>query len=1503
MRRIGLAAALAMLLAIVGAGVVASAAHAGTAVGSFEIDGNTPDSPAGEPTDWDAKPAAQNPALTVTPFTDASGKGDDSFGMGSKQEEPGGWACVTGSSPQKGDITAGKIAFRTIAGKQYVYVNFTRKASEGSADLDYEFNQSAEPNPSCPALPRRTPGDILLAFDAENGGARIHVRAFAWTGNASLGTFVPLATGSQGVTWDGATNGDGTNKTGTFGEAVLNLTDTIGEVTCGEFSSVFMKSRSSVEINSALQDRTSKKPVATGACPNSTTTKTVRNFTTNSAGLFGSSTDAKPGDTIEYKLAYHNAGPGAAHGVKITDTIAAGTSYVPGSCAGCTLSADGRTLSWDLGTVAAGTTVNLTFKVVLSGTFAAGTATPVRNVATTTTAEEGAKPSTETTVNVKTPKSQLVKSVRNATTNPTGAYAQTANATPGNTIEYRLVYTNLGPGSATGVTISDPIPANSTFVSCSDSCSTSGTPVGSVTWNLGSFGAGSTKAVTFRVQLGTTFSAPSTLVKNIGTADTNEEPPTDSNETTVDVAGAASSSLAKSVRNLTTNPAGSFTPTATAKPGDTIQYQIVYTNGGPGTATNVVVSDPIPANSGYVSCTGGCTTNGPPVSIVTWNLGSVAPGTRTLTFTVKLGDSFPAGSTAVKNVATVTATAESPPPSNEVVVTVTARPDSTVAKSVRNATTNPAGSFNATATAKPGDTIEYRIVYANEGDAPATNVVVSDPIPASSTFVSCTESCTTNGPPVTTVTWNIGTAAAGTSKTLTFKVKLADTFPAGTTDVKNVATVTSTGESTDTSNEVVVTVTAAPKSAVVKTVRNATTNPTGSYTAGASAKPGDTIEYQIVYTNSGNANASNVVVSDPIPASSTYVSCTAGCTTDGPPVTKVTWDLGTVAPGATRTLTFKVKLADVFPAGTTQVKNVAVVTATGENPPTPPEVVVTVTATSNLTLDKAADQTKVVGGDSIRYTLTYGNTGNGTATGTTIVETVPAGTQFASCTGGCTVSGSTVTWSIGSVAPGGGGSVTLTVTVSGAIDECSICNVAQIKSPVQNGGTAVNSNSVCVAASPAPDASTAKAGGEAVGLKAYVPLLSIPLVNTEISKAGSSRTGPGQAADDEELLDLDILGVVGLTSVAKASVLRSTSSSQVATSTGARQTSTSTVLGLNVLNGLVTADVVRSVASTTATGSASSFSAAGTTFTNLKVSGSSVANATPGTRIALPSLTFGRGAYVAINEQNGTTSGPASGQTSGGTYKADLTVTAIRVYVTGGLVGGLLTLGGPPAEITVAKATAHSEHKQTRLCPGATRTQAVSGHAFVASAQVDPLLPVSTVGFVQIPASGGSAHKGVTATVLPTDGSVVSTTDAAADTTGTNGPTSSTASSYAQAAGACVLRVAASSCLIRATLIRSQANSSASAAARSSNASGTQFVDLVVAGVPISGTPPPNTTITLPLGLGFVVLNEQVPDGPETGHTGLTVRAIRVVVTLPLAPLLRGAEVIVAEAHSDATFR
>src|SRR5947209_10753234 len=234
-------------------------AFAGTSVGAFDLDGNRAvDSPGGLILDWDSPP----PNLTT--FRDASGSTDDAFGIGSKELAPGGWQCITGSAPGKDDIVSGQVAFRLLSGKQYLYVNFQRAATTGDAHMDYEFNQSTDPNPACPALPKRTPGDILIAFDTDNGGKTITVRAFKWQGDAVSGNFVELSLGSQGVLWDGAVNIPSTMPgvaSGAFGEAALNLSDTIGAIGCALFSTVHMNTRSSTSITSALQDRTAALPV------------------------------------------------------------------------------------------------------------------------------------------------------------------------------------------------------------------------------------------------------------------------------------------------------------------------------------------------------------------------------------------------------------------------------------------------------------------------------------------------------------------------------------------------------------------------------------------------------------------------------------------------------------------------------------------------------------------------------------------------------------------------------------------------------------------------------------------------------------------------------------------------------------------------------------------------------------------------------------------------------------------------------------------------------------------------------------------------------------------------------------------------------------------------------------------------------------------------------------------------------------------------------------------
>ena len=91
-------------------------------------------------------------------------------------------------------------------------------------------------------------------------------------------------------------------------------------------------------------------------------------------------------------------------------------------------------------------------------------------------------------------------------------------------------------------------------------------------------------------------------------------------------------------------------------------------------------------------------------------------------------------------------------------------------------------------------------------------------------------------------------------------------------------------------------------------------------------------------------------------------------------------------------------------------------------------------------------------------------------------------------------------------------------------------------------------------------------------------------------------------------------------------------------------------------------------------------------------------------------------------------------------------------------------------------------------------------------------------------------------------------------------------------------------------------------------------MNLVVNGESFTVTPERNTEVVSLPGVGFVVINEQFCDFPgditldatcaDGSHSGLTVRMIHIVVTVPDNPLglQAGAEIIISEAHADATF-
>ncbi|MBE0417956.1 MAG: DUF11 domain-containing protein [Coriobacteriia bacterium] len=91
-------------------------------------------------------------------------------------------------------------------------------------------------------------------------------------------------------------------------------------------------------------------------------------------------------------------------------------------------------------------------------------------------------------------------------------------------------------------------------------------------------------------------------------------------------------------------------------------------------------------------------------------------------------------------------------------------------------------------TADPGDTITYTVVITNYGSADASNYVVEDTFDQRYlAVVDAAGGVVSNGK----ITWTFAEPlAAGASRTITYKMLVSETMPAGTTYLDNVVVVT-----------------------------------------------------------------------------------------------------------------------------------------------------------------------------------------------------------------------------------------------------------------------------------------------------------------------------------------------------------------------------------------------------------------------------------------------------------------------------------------------------------------------------------------------------------------------------------------------------------------------------------------------------------------------------------------------------------------------------------------
>ncbi len=213
--------------------------------------------------------------------------------------------------------------------------------------------------------------------------------------------------------------------------------------------------------------------------------------------------------------------------------------------------------------------------------------------------------------------------------------ASTASQNPGAAVTYTLTATNNGPDAATGVKVTDTLPAGLTFVSSPDGGTSSG---GVVTWVGLTVPVNGSRTLTAVVKVDANAPGGATLTNNATVIAGNESDP---------IPGNNSASSPVTVNSLVDVEVTKTVSDETPNEGETVAYTITATNvAGNAPATGVTITDVLPAG---VTLEGTATATSGDFEAGVWSIPTLAPGApETLTIPVTITG---AGGTIIDNIA------------------------------------------------------------------------------------------------------------------------------------------------------------------------------------------------------------------------------------------------------------------------------------------------------------------------------------------------------------------------------------------------------------------------------------------------------------------------------------------------------------------------------------------------------------------------------------------------------------------------------------------------------------------------------------------------------------------------------------------------------------------------------------------------------------------------------------------------------------------------------------
>ncbi|MFY0600890.1 MAG: DUF11 domain-containing protein, partial [Cyclobacteriaceae bacterium] len=604
--------------------------------------------------------------------------------------------------------------------------------------------------------------------------------------------------------WTSTNGGSGTGNLSDNNASIANGATVTYTVTVSVPSSFTGNLENTVTVTSDTEDPTPTCTTCTDADMPSTSAdlsivKTIDNSTPN------------VGEDVVFTLTVNNAGPSDATGVRASDVLPSGYTFVSSSAT--VGNYDEASGFWTIGNMPAGLThtLDITVNVNATGDYANSASVEGDQDDPDTPDDED----TETPTPNALSDLSIVKTIDNMT------------PTIGENVVFTLTVNNAGPSDATGVVATDVLPSGYTFVSSSASAGAYNETTG--LWTIGGLANGITETLDITVSVNAAGDYANSASVD-GDQDDPDSPDDEDTETPTPVLE-ADLSIDKTVNNLSPNV------------GEEIVFTLTVNNAGPGNATGVFATDVLP--SGYTFISSSASTGNYNEGTGAWTIGNLSNGsTETLDITVSVNQ---AGDYA--NSASVEGDQDDPdsPDDEDTETPVPQRSDLSIVKTIDNMTPN------------VGENVVFTLTVNNSGPNNATGVTATDVLPSGYTFVSSSASTGTYSE--VTGIWVIGNLANGVTETVDITVNVN---AAG--DYANSASVEGDQDDPDSpDDEDTETPTPTPQSdlSIVKTIDN------------MAPKVGENVVFTLTVNNAGPSDATGVIATDVLPSGYTFVSSSA----------------------------------------------------------------------------------------------------------------------------------------------------------------------------------------------------------------------------------------------------------------------------------------------------------------------------------------------------------------------------------------------------------------------------------------------------------------------------------------------------------------------------------------------------------------------------------------------------------------------------------------------------